>query len=315
MLTFVSVVAGVMPSGVTFAEDGLSVKDAYVRYSGFDYVDGVTLGHFKEPFPLEDQTSGKQITFMDRASPVDAFSPGRAFGLGVNEYGKSWSLSGGLFAEVVGDTPANDGNEGWGAAARGTVALYRGARRNLHLGAAGAYREPDSRRRMRYRVGAESHLITEFLIDTGNINTVEYTQILGLEAAVVEGPFSVQGEYIQTHVERDGGNPGLDFDGWYLSGSWLLTGESRPYSTSDGSFDQVIPKGEWGAWELGLRYSKVDLNDQSIMGGAMNSTTFGLNWYVNPRIRFMANYILTESESGGVSDDPNIFQIRSQLVF
>ena len=247
--------------------------------------------------------------------PVDIFSPGRALGLGIDEHGKSWGLSGGLFADAVGDDPKDEGNEGWGIALRGTWALLRGDRRSLHLGAAGERREPDSSGEVRYRAGPESHLTSVYLVNTGKIDAVDNTLTMGLEAALVEGPFSLQGEYIQARVQRDGGMPELNFDGWYIFGSWLLTGESRPYSVSDGAFDRIIPRGEGGAWELALRYSTIDLNDRDILGGEANSTTLGLNWYVNPRIRFMTNYIRVESEREGVSDDPDIFQLRSQLVF
>ncbi|MDJ0806991.1 MAG: OprO/OprP family phosphate-selective porin [Gammaproteobacteria bacterium] len=298
-----------------FAENDLSVKDVYLRYQGLRRLDALTIGQFKEPFSLEEQTSSKHITFMERALPVDTFSPGRALGLGIDAHGKSWNLSAGLFAEAVGDVPADEGNEGWGMAVRGTWALIRGDRRSLHLGAALENREPDDDGEVRYRAGPESHLTSVYLVNTGKIDEVENTRTLGLEAALVEGPFSLQGEYIRASVERDGGMPELDFNGWYIFGSWFLTGESRPYSASDGAFDRVIPRGEWGAWELALRYSTLDLDDRDVLGGEANSTTLGLNWYINPRIRIMANYIRVESEREGVSDDPDVFQLRSQLVF
>ena len=298
-----------------FAENELSVKDAYLKYGGLDALDGITVGQFKEPFSLEEQTSGKQVTFMERAMAVDAFSPGRAIGVGIGNHGKFWSLNGGLFADSVGDTPDDEGNEGWGVAGRGTLALLRREDRVLHFGLAGEYREPDSEAEVRYRGGPESHLTEVNLVNTGRIDDVEYTRTLGLEAALVQGPFSLQGEYIQVHVPRGKGASTLDFDGGYLYGSWMITGESRPYGVADGSFERLIPSGKWGAWELGVRFSNLDLNDQDIQGGKADALTLGLNWYVNPRIRFMANYIRNESERRGESDNPDIFQLRSQLVF
>ena len=64
-----------------------------------------------------------------------------------------------------------------------------------------------------------------------------------------------------------------------------------------------------------MRFSTLDLDDADIQGGEIDSTTLGLNWYISPRIRFMANYIQVDSDRRGVSDDPGIFQVRSRLVF
>ena len=53
----------------------------------------------------------------------------------------------------------------------------------------------------------------------------------------------------------------LNFDGFYTSLSWFVTGESRPYDHQAGCFARVIPKrnfdwgrGGWGAWELAAFY-------------------------------------------------------------
>ncbi|MGH8525179.1 MAG: OprO/OprP family phosphate-selective porin, partial [Gammaproteobacteria bacterium] len=141
----------------------------------------------------------------------------------------------------------------------------------------------------------------------------------GAEAALVWGPFSLQGEYIWTHLDRDSGLSDPAFDGYYVYGSWFLTGESRPYDNEKGRFTGVLPKsivgkGGYGAWEVALRYSDVDLNDEDIEGGEEDNLTVGLNWYPTRNIRFMANYIHANSERQRVEDDPHVFQIRTQFI-
>jgi phosphate-selective porin len=125
-------------------------------------------------------------------------------------------------------------------------------------------------------------------------------------------------------ILKEEGKISPEFDGFYIYGSYFLTGESRNYSTSSGAFDRVKPKtdfhpteGGWGAWEIGLRYSNIDLSDGNVNGGEADNITVGLNWYLNPNVRWMANYVYSDVENReGVSDDDlNIVQTRFQIDF
>ena len=140
---------------------------------------------------------------------------------------------------------------------------------------------------------------------------------------MVMGPISLQGEYIRTHLDRNSSSS-VVFDGWYTYATWTLTGESREYDTGNGRFRTIMPIKSFGnegigAWELGLSYSNIDLNDQDIVGGEEDNITFALNWYPNKNIRFSANYInvLDVDRPGFESDgeNPDIFQVRGQVQF
>jgi phosphate-selective porin OprO and OprP len=157
----------------------------------------------------------------------------------------------------------------------------------------------------------------------------------GLEAAGNYGPLSLQGEYFLTEVERDGLNADADFDGYYVFGTWVITGESRTYKFEDGNFENPKPKstvgmGGIGAWEVLARYSAVDLKDTAlattscrvtpgaaVVCGEQEDVTLGLNWYPTTNFKFMLNYVHVLDIEGGRFDgaSPDIFQARAQAYW
>jgi phosphate-selective porin OprO/OprP len=49
-----------------------------------------------------------------------------------------------------------------------------------------------------------------------------------------------------------------------------------------------------GAIELTARYSELDLSDEAVNAGRLDTTTLGVNWYLNPNTRVMLNYVLKQ---------------------
>jgi phosphate-selective porin OprO/OprP len=306
---------------VDFADGDADIKSAYIGYNGFQPV-RLTLGQFKEPFSLERQTSSKYITFMERALTVNAFAPGFSIGVGGRLNGELWSSALGIFGESYDDDAANEGDEGWGVTGRFTFAPFLEAKRRLHLGVGATYRQPDDSNKVRFSTKPESHVTEVRYADTGKIDNVDSLVELGLEGAVILGPFSMQGEYILSHLDRNGSSDDVSFDGWYLYGSWFVTGESRDYKSNKGVFGSVEPKSKYGAVELGARYSTINLNDGPITGGEEQNVTLGVNWHLNPQIRAMANYIFVNNDENADADgtlagddNPRIFQMRFQAAF
>jgi phosphate-selective porin OprO/OprP len=309
-------------SQIDFAGNEVDIKDAYITYGGWDPV-SIKLGNFKEYFSLEELTSSKYITFMERALPVEAFAPSRNLGIGAHAHGAFWQGGVGFFGEGI-DSGGDETSSGYGIAGRLTFAPsgWNGDGRVLHFGGSVEYREEEDEE-IRFRSRPESHVTDIRLVDTADFDA-EDTLRWGVEAAGVWGPWSVQGEYMQADVNRvDGDDP--TFSGWYAYGSWFLTGESRNYDPEDGTFGRVKPahpltNGGLGAWELGVRYSTLDLEDAGILGGDEDNITVGLNWYATSHLRFMANYIYVKADPnaedlGGVKDEPQVFQVRAQIDF
>ena len=285
------------------------LKDAWIAYSGLKSWD-FRIGQFQEPFSLEELTSSRYITFMERALP-NAFVPGYHLGASVSYQGKGWQASGGYFDRSIG--PGSD-DEGWGYAARVTAAPIHSKKRLLHLGASAAYRNPDDDT-VRFRARPETGLTDERLVSTGTLTRVEDYTTEGIEAAWVHGPFSLQAEYMMNQVERSSGRDDVSFEGGYVYASWFITGESRVYSEERGVFSRIKPKKRYGAVEVALRYSMLDLNDGTVEGGTERNWTLGGNWYINKSMRLMTNAIWVNSTRRGVEDDPSILQARLQYDF
>jgi phosphate-selective porin OprO/OprP len=304
-----------------FADDATAVKDAWLGY-GLSENSQLRIGNFKEPFSLEELTSSKYITFMERALP-NAFAPGRRLGVGYFRHGRNWSLASGVFSEAVGDSGAND-DAGHSVGLRLTYAPLNEGASAVHLGGAINFRHPGNDETVRFRARPESHVTDIRLVNTDKLTNVDGITLGGLEAAWVSGPLSLQGEYMRTRLTRRGSDD-LVFSGYYALISWFVTGESRVYKAKSGAFKRIKPIAPSGAWEVALRTSHINLMDGAVAGGKETNATIGINWYANAQVRLMLNYIRVNTEPSentaldvanpGGSDDPSIVQLRAQFDF
>jgi len=169
-----------------------------------------------------------------------------------------------------------------------------------------------------------------------NISTTDRTRF-GLEAAVAYGPVKFQSEYIQANFEGKQGlaAPGVAYDNdiktWYADVNWLVTGEAYADAYKSGVFGRIKPKNNlddkagWGAFELGLRYSKFDASDFEAIKTANTTTeadawTAGAKWLFNPNARLVLNYIHTNFDNAIVVNNrrENVEQainLRAQYDF
>jgi phosphate-selective porin OprO/OprP len=253
---------------------------------------------------------------------MEAFAPSRNAGVmlfdAVCDERATWA------AGVFQDTDDNgDIQEDSGYSVTGRVTalpLYRNEGSSLvHVGGAYSYRENNRHDTMngetaRFRARPEAHLLDR-LVDTGDFLS-DQVQLYGLEAAWVNGPLSVQGEYVWARADI---NSHANLNGYYVQGSYFLTGEHRNYKTSTGTFNRVKPKanfsakqGQLGAWEATLRYSSLDLTNNTVTGGELTDITAGLNWHLNPNMRLMFNYIRADKKHMGEAD---IAILRMQVDF
>ena len=64
-----------------FADGDARFKDVYVGVKKIPIIGHIKIGNFKEPFSLEELTSSKYITFMERSVATSAFAPSRHHGV------------------------------------------------------------------------------------------------------------------------------------------------------------------------------------------------------------------------------------------
>lgn len=306
-----------------FAPEETEFKDVFVGLDKIPYLGRLTAGHFKEPMGLELLTSSRYLTFIERSAATEAFAPERNLGAMVSGAGLSdrMTYALGVFADTdpLGRQTSVDGN--YRVTGRLTGLPWYDKESNgtrlLHVGISGSYIDNNGDA-ARFRSRPEAHLAPRY-VDTGNVLTgVEHSWLGGAEAAAVFGPFSAQAEYFRTQVTSDVGTP--SYDGFYVYGSWLITGEHRPFRRSTAVFDRVIPRanvtdGGLGAWELALRYSSVDLNDGGLDGGRLNDITAGVNWYLHPNVKIQVNYVNAKLDRGTANGTTHIVEGRFALDF
>ncbi|MFB6356339.1 MAG: OprO/OprP family phosphate-selective porin [bacterium] len=293
-------------------------KDLYMNLSNLPGNTNLRIGHFWEPFGLENRISSKYITFMEY-SLTNNFFPGRNNGLMVQKFSDGWGVEAGVFRPS--DSFGNNQGDGVVSASARVFAqpIYlKNGRRVLHLGASYHHENPGGTVAS-FGADPEVHQASSFV--SANVNNVTAQNSWSAEALWIDGPFSLQGEYVSNAVDRDN-NPNPEFSAYYGSVSYVLTGERRPYKKS-GSVGRLKPKQpvtrnaggninwRWGAWEVAGRYSSIDLNDAGF-NGELDDMTAALNWYPHSHIRVMMNYVNGDVNSGGEAD---VGQLRFQFDF
>jgi len=348
------------------AEDAGHIQEAWLQYSGFRPF-RVRIGAFPPNVGLEDQNSTNGMPFLERPAISDIarsiaggdFREAIQFQASTNRWLASVALTTRTVGTInsTGSGTAQTFDQAFGGIIRLAAMPFQGDDWMVHVGAHGSRvfsvadnGGPDAaitgRYPVQFRERPELRVDGTRLIDSGTINA-KHVNEGGLELAFQKQQFYIQGEYEHIGVERRASalsNP--HFSGWYVEGSWIITGERRKYNLSNFAFDAPTidhpfdpANGTWGAFELAGRYSTVDLNyhdgnrgfappADAVRGGKQTIIAAGLNWYPNSVIRFMVDYqhvkISRLSPNAGTFQTPvgaeigqhyNSIALRSQLAF
>jgi phosphate-selective porin OprO/OprP len=152
------------------------------------------------------------------------------------------------------------------------------------------------------------------LISTGNL-AAKSANVFGGGLGANWRNFLIQGEYYAINVSQaknpPARQPPLGFNGGYVEGGWVITGEPIRYGEGDAAFARPKVADPWtldgpgiGAWELGLRYSVMNLNSNvnpgvsqtvtgGVFGGLQKIVGVALSWYPNDWVRFYLQFQYT----------------------
>lgn len=366
--------------GGSGVEDAGQLYEGWLQYSGLKPFH-MRVGAWPQPIGLEDQTSTNWQLFLERPAISDVARSLAAgdtrIGAGVFGYDNYWFVSADVTGRTIGvvntgavitasSTPfttnvgtAQTFSDQLGLVARAAVTPFHGSDWRVNLGVHGSYVvkpgdaggpgangvTPVSAFGVRLRDTPELRVDGTQFIDTGSI-PANNAGTVGGEVAAQKGPLFAEAEYEYVEVNRAGGVASPHFSGWYVEGSWLITGEQRLYNASTAAFDGPLVAhpfslkgGGFGAWELALRYSEADLDfdpglaglappKDGIRGGDQQIFAVGLNWYPNQVFHFMLDFDHVEVDrlspnattfqthaGAPIGQSYNVIAIRSQAAF
>jgi len=345
-----SIITNTTPPVVAINPSGARVQSAYVSYTGILDPFMFRIGAFPTPANLADATDAADLLFNERPSPAQLSrgldgDDGRD-GLGFQGSGNIWFTSAYLTTDTFGKGQI-EGQEAF--VGRAAIAPVQDASSNfnIHLGGnIGDVFHPEGTNPSSCTTTAGACYLESFSdrpelrewnvtwINSGGINA-RSAYSAGLEGAVSYGPVLLEGENFWYGIDRrtpSAGETNPNFSGWYVQGSWVLTGEPRTYNMTTASFRRPDPVNDfdpatdsWGAWELAARYSDTDLNydvnslvtGNQVRGGDQAIWSGGLNFYPSYNLKFMfdwQNVDIRRPWSGAFDTRYNAFSLRAQVA-
>ena len=264
-------------------------------------------GQFKVPFGRDALTGGANLDFVYRSLLGRLIAPGRDLGVMAHGRvaGRRVSYQAGYFLHD-GDNARTGQTRGGDDAVAGRVVVTPLAGRETPLagfqvGAAVVTSGLDDALGLRGRtVFGEGVFFDRVFVNGRRLRR-------GFEAAWAGGPVSVAWEQMRVSDQRTAmGFGGIDLpavaaSGWYVAGTWVLTGERK-----DGRVDPEhrLFDGGLGAVELTARIERLTFGTETsraaapppVLGASPaangeRAVTFGLSWYLTRQLKIAGNAV------------------------
>ena len=293
-------------------------RDVWANVRAHDLLE-VRGGKFKMPFGLDNSTSSVSHDFIFRSLGTRALAPGRDIGVMLHGAAgrRRFTYAIGVFDndDPLGPDVEPFFDDDQGAASFGRTvssritaqpfdavsSLPRGLR-NLEIGVNGAWSTvAEGLNSFKGNSVFGYDFFENVWVNGDRVRT-------GVDVSLLAGPASLKAEWINASDERlgqgvdDGDLSNAFARGYYVSGTWLLTGETKE--------EDVVPKrpllqGGFGAIELGARYERMLLGSsadagepafdnpraENLLRNHDDAITVGLTWYLNRWLKVQGNAI------------------------
>ncbi|MDO4576060.1 MAG: porin [Planctomycetia bacterium] len=338
---------------VDFTGSSLGAKNVFAGLKNLPCGVDVRLGHFKEPWSLENLSSSTRSVMIERSvlNGTKDICGGRNNGLMLHNWHTAdrWTWAVGGFAASMPEAFTSvDMRHHLAATARVTFLPFytecpNGSRYLWHLGASYSTRcynrENAAAYKTSFRTGADS-AIAQSMMDSGVLDGLDSLNAFLVESTWIRGPLSV--DFEQAFFWMDDVYAGdATVQSGYAQVSYFLTGESRNYQKKGGYFGLVEPNNPFvrtckegvgffsgpGAWEIAYRCAWIDSGElvcthydtASVQMGKTVNHVWGVNWYWNKNCRWMFNYVLAntdyEGRYAGKHGREQVWEARVQVVF
>lgn len=325
--------------------------DAWMNIKDVPLLGNIRIGSQKEWFSLEHLNNYRALEFMERSYLFDLAQPtafNNGFSPGISTF-RTWAddrifTAVGLYKNISSLIGFGFGDGQYAVTGRvAALPVWRPDNEMFwHIGGAMSHRDPvDDQVQVRIRDNVRNapFPLLPLLVNTRLLDA-SAQDLFNVETAAVWGPLTLQAEYTANliHGARQaaelGRLPGppqgtLFYQGYYAEALVFLTGETRTFNNQQFVLNRIMPRRPFhfkrtecdgygfGALELGVRYTYVDVSNKGIQAGRLDSVTLGMTWYLNASARIQVNYDYTHVGDKSNSDQGhvNAVGIRSQFDF
>ncbi len=329
----------------TFLNSQATWEDIYLQYDG----NGLSawVGNNYVNTTADGLTSSTVHLLNERGMVTNTFGrASRLMGFNVRKFSDNWQVTAGFYGDSINNGETAKVTETRTGEIRGSYA-FSAARGNIkHIGGSIRFRDRNNSAAYTYSSRPTQVNYGTSFLSTGAIGEKDTTY--GIEGIYSKGSFTLWGEYQLLKAETL--SVDQDFSGGFIEASYFLTGETRGYSASSGTFSGVKPnaplqEGGYGAWAIIGRLDTLDLSGDAMglpsaaaptiptawrtAGGKVDALSLGVFWQPTDFVVIRATYAYSDFKDtrgflvgpNGIFSDPigngtaNTFNIRTQFSF